>query len=133
MELTNEITIKNLSDKRQDLFNKYNESYDEEISEHTEEYPKEIDELGDEILGRIKLWKNSLSVEFILEELSKLGYATCLLYDDEGHWAISTDGVQTVVIGDPVDVSMNNFVEKDMWKDTIREAINYYLDIDEKD
>lgn len=133
MELTNEIRIKNLSDKRQDLFNEYNKSDDEEISLQPEEYPKEIDELGDEILDRIKSWKNSLSVEFILEELSKLGYAPCLVYDDEGHWAVSMDGIQNVVIGPPVDVSLDIFVGKDMWKDTIREAINYYLEIDERD
>jgi hypothetical protein len=130
MELTNEIRVKNLSNKRYELFAKYNESYDEEISDYRDEFPKEIDELADEILDRIKSWRNSLSVEFILEELSKLGEAPSLLYDDEGHWAVSGEGFQNVVIGDPIDVHMNIFVEKDMWKDTIREAINYYLDID---
>ena len=133
MELTNEIRIKNLSNKRYELFAKYNESYDEEISDHRDEFPKEIDELADEILDRIESWRNSLSVEFILEELSKLGQAPSLLYDDEGHWAVSGEGFQNVVIGDPIDVHMNIFVEKDMWKDTIREALDYYLDYEEKE
>lgn len=128
-----EIHIENLSKKRYELFAKYNESYDEEISDHRDEYPEEIDTLADEILKYIKSWRKVLPIEFILEELSKLGWAPCLLYDDEGHWAVSCEGMQDVAIGDPIDMNMIHFVEKHMWKPTIREAIYYFLDYEEEE
>lgn len=122
-----QIHIENLSKKRLEIYARYNESYDEEISDHRDEWPEEVDTLADEIVKYIKTWQKSLSVEFILEELTKLGWAPCLLYDDEGHWAVSGDGMQDVAIGDPIDMNMIHFIEKDMWKNNIREAISYYL------
>jgi len=124
---TDQLRIKNLSEKRYKLFREYEESYDEELSDYTEEFPEEIDDMADEIFEMIKIHQWNLPVEFILEELSKLGQAPCLLYDDEGHWAVAGDGIQPVTIGDPIEMEMTHFIEKDMWKDTIREAINQYL------
>lgn len=131
---TNQIRIKNLSKKRRELYNIYQDSYDPSIGEfgdYTAEYPEEIDQLAEEIVDRIKSWRQDLPIEFILEELTQLGWAPCLLYDDEGHWAISGEGFQEVALGDPIDMHLTHFVEKKMWKDTIREALNYYLDNDE--
>jgi hypothetical protein len=128
-----EIQIENISNKRQELYHKYQDSYDEEKRDYMIKWPEEIDRMADEIVGYIKNWKKSLPVEFILEELTKLGQAPCLLYDDEGHWAVSGEGMQDVAIGDPIDMNMIHFIEKHMWKPTIREAIYYYLDYEEED
>lgn len=127
---TNQIRIENLSKKRYKFLDEYHASYDEEQEDYTMDEPKEIDQLADEILQMIKLYKWDLPVEFILEELTKLGWAPCLLYDDEGHWAVSSEGVQSVAMGDPIDMSMSHFIEKEDWKPTIREALNYFLNND---
>jgi len=124
-----EIHIENLSKKRYELNDKYQASWDDEAEDYQNEYPEEIDSLGEEILKYIKLWKNSLPFEFILEELTKLGWAPCLLYDDDGRWAVSGEGMQSVSVNnDNFDCHLSHFVKKDMWKDSIREALNYYLD-----
>jgi hypothetical protein len=126
------IHINNLSIKRQEYVDKYQNSYDEKIGEYgdyTIDEPEEIDFLAGEILKYIKVWRHLLPFEFIIEELTKLGWSPSLLYDDNGHFAISGDGMQTIS-ENKEDCQMYNFVEKDMWKDTIREALNYYLDID---
>jgi len=119
--------IKNLSMKRLELHDEYEKSWDGEKEEYLNEWPEEIDDLADQIIDCIKKWDYNLPFEFIMEELTKIGWAPCLLYDDNGRWAISGDGYQNVVSGSPKDVTLTSFVEKDMWKDTIREALDYYL------
>jgi hypothetical protein len=57
-----------------------------------------------------------------------LGDAPNLLYDDNGHWSITSDGFQSVVTV-PSDVETHFFIEKEKWKNTIREALDFYLDI----
>jgi hypothetical protein len=126
---TDKLRIKNLSEKRYKLFDEYNESYDEELCDHTAEYPKEIDELAEEIFDGLKAWRYNLPYEFIIEELTKLGQAPCILYDDEGHFAITGEGFQNVVAGEATDVTIVHFVKKDLWKDTMREALDYHLDV----
>lgn len=120
--------IENLSKKRYEYVNMYENSYDEEKMKYTIEEPKEIDELGDNIYESLKKWRRQLSFEFIIEELTKLGQAPCLLYDDNGHFAVCGDGTQSVPFGDKSDIILAHFVEKDSWKDSPREALNSYLD-----
>jgi len=96
-----------------------------------EELNKEIDKLGEEIINIIKQFSDDLEFEFIMEELSHLGQCPCLLNDDNGHWAISSDGYQTVVTGEPQDVETHFFVEAKQWKNTSREALIQYLSDDE--
>lgn len=128
-----EIHIENLSKKRYEYIHQYNDSWDDEVEDYTIEEPKEIDELGDEILKYIKLWKRSLPFEFIFEELTKLGHAPSLLYDDDGRFAIVSDGYQTVPIGEATDVEMGHLVKKERWKDSIRGALDDYLNNDEEE
>lgn len=53
-----------------------------------------------------------------------------LISDDNGHWACSYDGIQSVCGDDiSVDVETSFFVPKDMWFDTIREALDAAMDI----
>ena len=125
---TNQIRIENLSKKRYEINDKYQNSWDDEAEDYQNEYPEEIDTLAEEILDRIKTWRDSLPFEFIIEELTRLGWAPCLLYDDDGNYAISGEGMQTVVMGEPADCELFHFIKKEMWKPTIREALNYYLD-----
>jgi len=64
-----------------------------------------------------------------LEALVKNGDCPGIINDDNGHWAVSGEGVQNVVCGpETEDVHTTFFVEAKDWKDTIREAINAYLD-----
>lgn len=68
-------------------------------------------------------------VEFLTED----GFCPGLLFDDNAHWALATDGAQNVVFGDePEDISTAFFVDKKMWCDTAelaicRTALFYFL------
>ena len=130
---TDKLRIKNLSEKRHKLYMEYQDSWDENPEIYSMEEPKEIEELTDEIFDRLKAWRYNLPYEFIIEELTKLGQAPCILYDDEGHFAITGDGFQNVVMGEATDVEIVHFVEKELWKDTMRGALDYYLDVYLKD
>jgi hypothetical protein len=50
------------------------------------------------------------------------GYA--LISDDNGHWACTGDGIQNAPLdSDTFDVATSFWIEKALWKPTIREAI----------
>jgi hypothetical protein len=123
---TEQIIIEKLSDERYEYIKQREESWEEEAGHYSVEENPKIDTLADEIFEKIKVWKYSLPFEFIIEELTKLGQSPCLLYDDNGHFAISGDGVQSISI-DIEDQELIHFIEKDMWKDSIREALDHYL------
>ena len=127
-----QIHIENISLKRYELIRTKEDSYDEEKEDYTIEESEEVGKLGDQIWDCLKNWRYSLSFEFIFEEITKLGGAPCLLYDDNGHFAISGEGMQSLSF-EPADTEMIHFIKKDLWKDSIREALNYYLDHDEED
>lgn len=64
----------------------------------------------------------------IFTDLAKEGGCPALLNDDNGHWAVSDTGFQQVVFGDePEDITTSFFIEKEMWKNTIEEAVEHYL------
>ena len=125
------IHIENLSKKREEYVKVWQESWDEEAGHYTSEENPEIDKLSNLILDCIKTWRFSLPFEFIIEELTKLGQAPCLLYDDNGHFAVSGDGFQSVALEEAIDMEMSHFIEKEAWKDSIRQALDYYLDNEE--
>jgi hypothetical protein len=122
-------TILEYSKRRYELLDKRNLSFNEETFQY-EFDPPEIDELGDTILALINEYKDDLPFEFIIEELTKLGQAPCLLYDDDGRFAVSADGFQDLSTEGGSDINMICFVEKEQWKPTVREALNYYLSND---
>lgn len=67
-------------------------------------------------------------VDFVIETLTHFGEAPCLVYDDNGLFALSSDGFNPVVTGkQKIAGTISTFVEKKMWKPTIREAIKDYL------
>jgi hypothetical protein len=65
-----------------------------------------------------------------LDKLEKC-YGVALVNDDFGHWAVVVNGMQNVPDETPADIQTTFFVEKHEWKNTIREAIDAYLDIPE--
>jgi hypothetical protein len=129
MMKSEQLQIDELSKKRQVFLDKREASWNDTKDKWGgyEYDPKEIDELGEEIKRKIKEWRNLLSIEFILEQLTGLGEAPVLLYDDNGHWAITGDAYQSVVTGEPEDVDIAFRVEAKHWKNTIREALDDYL------
>lgn len=94
-----------------------------------EEKDKRIDEMGDEIDSLLKTHRKELEVDFIIDSLTCLGECPSLLYDDDGHFALTSDGSQSMSLTEsPHDMDMVFWVKKEQWKDTIREALNHYLD-----
>ena len=47
-----------------------------------------------------------------------------LVSDDQGHWAVVSDGMQTLSASPPDDVRTTFFIEKHQWRKTIRRAID---------
>lgn len=60
-----------------------------------------------------------------LEVLTNNGICPALIYDDNGHWYLATDGVQPL----ESKVSMTTFFinDKKGWKKTPHEAVAYFL------
>ena len=107
----------------------------EEKSEYSLDLSEKTDLLATEIEDLLKKHFDDLEFDFILDELSKVGQAPCLIYDDNGFWAISGSGFSTVSFGEkPMNFEISNFVSSDLFKDSPREALRYYMfNEDEKD
>jgi len=126
---TEQLLIENMSKRRYELFGvDYNERPDGE--EMPVKVEKEIDDLADKILNCIKTYHYSLPFEFVFEELTKLGWAPCLLYDDDGHFAISGDGMQSIPM-DSLQETGSDWISHHIvaggWFPTIRQALEHYL------
>lgn len=120
-----------LLNRRKEYIDKYENSFDltiGEFGEFTMEEPKEIDELSEEVLSIINKNRDILDVDFIIEQLTMLGDAPNILYDDNGNFAVESNGVQPVAEDEPIDMEMSFFVKKNSWFPTIRKALYYYLD-----
>ena len=59
-----------------------------------------------------------------LEAQTKKGACPALLNDDNGHWAVSFEGIQNCPDDGPCDISTAFFVDAGHWHNTIREAID---------
>jgi hypothetical protein len=116
---------------RQEHWDRYQESWNEEKNVYEMIEPSEIDELAKEILDLLTANHEDLPVDFVIESLTHLGYDPSILYDDNGNFAISSGGMCSISI-EPADCSLSFFVEKRFWKPTIREALKVYFE-DEED
>lgn len=116
-----------LSDKREDYIKKREASWDEKTGEYNPDSEDAIDKLADAIMEMIRENYLSLPFDFILEELTKLGDAPSLIYDDDGHWAIPSSSFGTAVLEKSDDYSVTFFIDKDQWFDSIRGALEHYL------
>ena len=55
--------------------------------------------------------------------------AFSLVNDDNQHWACVSDGIQNVPMdNEACDIETTFFIEKDQWKGSIREAIDYAIE-----
>jgi len=119
--------IQDLNKKRQGFLQIREDSWNPQTNKY-EVSDEEIDKLADQIISLIKEHRNDLAFEFIFEQLTKLGYAPNLLYDDGGHFAIVSDGFQSLPDDEPCDIDMHFFVQSQHWKNSVKEALDYYLD-----
>ena len=56
----------------------------------------------------------------VVEKLTDKGQCPGLIFDDNGHWALSLEGAQNVPIGpDPQDIATSFFLSADMWCETV--------------
>lgn len=80
------------------------------------------------IIGRFKKDPNGFEVDEIIEAMTRFGAAPQLVYDDNGLFAVTENCFAPAVSGtQKMEGTMAISVTKDMWKKTIREALNYYL------
>lgn len=118
--------INKLSSRRQELWKRYEDSWIKETQKYGIEEPKEIDILGEEILMLLQQNFDKLPVDFIIEELTKLGHAPSVVYDDNGHFAVTGDGYASIS-DEPQNAGCFMYVSKSQWKLTIREALRHYM------
>jgi len=96
--------------------------------EYSDEEDKQIDDYANQILEIIKKNFDTIPFDFIMHQLSFLGQAPNLVYDDNGHWAVTSDGFQSIPSGDePADVELFFFIEAKYWKKTPKEALKHYI------
>lgn len=126
---------KNLVDKlidfqkiRNEFLNKYMESFNEDTFKFEMEEPSEIDEYEDKIVQELINNSNKLPFDFILEQLTHLGMAPSVIYDDNGHFAVSSDGMQEIPMEkEGSTIGLTTIVKKEQWKDSPREALENFL------
>ncbi len=79
------------------------------------------------ILAELSNKFDDLSVDFILETLIHLGWAPCVIYDDEGNWAVDGGGVSNVRMTDEEEFQFSTVIEGKQFKPTIKEALKLYF------
>lgn len=86
------------------------------------------DEIEKRITHDLRENFDQFPIDFILETLSHFGQAPNLVYDDNGNWAISCEGMSPVAFDDKkIEGVLNVFVKEDQWFDTIRKAVRHHL------
>jgi len=75
--------------------------------------------------GTMRSWSEDIAAAWeVVEKLVDEGYCVGLLHDDNGHWALSLDGLQNLPLFDyPEDVATAFFVSAEDWADTPELAI----------
>jgi len=63
----------------------------------------------------------------ILEKLADIGHCPCLINDDNGNWAVASDGWQNIR-GTGGDLETTLIVRAEFFKPTISEAVRLYLE-----
>lgn len=64
-----------------------------------------------------------------LEKMTKEGACPGIIFDDNGHWAVSFDGTQNVPGSYEAEYVFTTFeVEADKWRSSIREAISLAIE-----
>lgn len=88
----------------------------------------DTDALMDKIrAGVIESWK-TLPLEVIFEALTSIGDAPSLLYDDNGKFAVLSDGTQELYSADHGGFRCTWVGDKTNWKPSVREAVGDYIE-----
>lgn len=126
-------TIKDEIDKiqreRNQHLKRYYDSWDDKKFNYTIPEPPEIDQLSEIIQDKIVKHKEILPIDFIIENLTKLGDAPSIIYDDNGNFSVTVDGWQDIQVDEPIDLNISFTVKHDSWKSSIRDALIHYLDV----
>lgn len=111
---------------KEEILKLHNARYAIIKSKNSKSREKEIDKYTEDITNLLKEGFDTLEFDFIIEQLSFLGEAPCLLYDDNGNWAVSSDAYSSISL-EVSDWEGSFFVEKKCWKETPKEALRYFL------
>lgn len=104
-----------LLDERDDLYKKDNKD-------------KRVDEIQKQISTAIRKNFDKYEVDFIIETWTRFGAAPCIMYDDNGLFAVTGDGMQSVVTGNKkLEGAITVIVNKKQWKKTIRKALKQFI------
>lgn len=120
-----------------DLVNIRNSLFDKETHEISEDHTEsEIDDYAKQINGLLIKYIDKLTPDFVLETVTHLGCWPQLIYDDDGHWAVTEHGFSNVLgiseTEEKEDYHQTSVVtEHNSWKDNIRDAVKYYIEHDE--
>jgi len=86
---------------------------------------------ADELMGKIMLFLLAgwacLTFETIFEALTSIGESPSLLYDDNGKFAVLSEGYQKAYLNGHGSFEGKWTGEVDNWKPTIREALGDYI------
>jgi len=91
---------------------------------------KTMDRLAVRIENLVKKHFDDLQVDFILDAMTHLGCCPQLIYDDNGWWSVTESAFSRVSLDDkPVDKFVGTvYIEgQEPWKESIREAVRYYI------
>ena len=79
-------------------------------------------------IDRIKKSANRLSIEDLLKDLTNIGYAPSLVYDDNGNWAVVSSEFSWVRMKETSDYSTTIFIKAEEFKPSVREALKKYIE-----
>jgi len=114
-----------LSNERYKLMDSF---YDSDYDTYPQNIEEKINELSKKILTLLKENIDSLDFEFMMVQLTEIGDCPSLIYDDNGHWAISYPYFSNVSGEDkPINTDMAFYIKEDSWKDSPKEALKFYL------
>lgn len=89
---------------------------------------KRVDKIQKQISNAIIKNFANYEVDFIIETWTRFGSAPNVIYDDNGLFAVSGDGLQPVVTGkEKINGAITILVEKKQWKKTIRQALKQFI------
>lgn len=71
---------------------------------------------------------HTASIENLLERLTEIGHCPCIVFDDNGQWAVSSDGIQNIRQHNDDEYYATLFIPANMFKNTIREALISYIE-----
>jgi hypothetical protein len=76
-----------------------------------------------------------MDVAKVLEDLANKGYCPALVFNDDGYWALTCDGMQSldydaIMKNEPFEMHASFIIPKESFKPSIEEAVQYFLDND---